>query len=108
MRAHASHFISISSRVGCRMHARRRFFGALRADPERAQEVRGRTRALYAVERDGGEATWTECGAGVPKDLGNKKLGGVAGDALAGICKIVRQARKALEQPDRGVDRHAP
>jgi transposase len=44
-----------ATHVGCWMHARRYFFEARVADPERAHEALARIRALYAVERDAKE-----------------------------------------------------
>jgi transposase len=48
-----------ATHVGCWMHARRYFFNARLTDPERAHEALGRTRALYAVERDAKEKELT-------------------------------------------------
>jgi transposase len=44
-----------ATHVGCWMHARRYFFDARLADPERSHEALARIRALYAVEREAKE-----------------------------------------------------
>lgn len=43
------------------------------------------------------EATWTECGVAVAKNLGDSKLEILAKDSFAGIGKIVSEVRKALD-----------
>jgi transposase len=44
-----------ATHVGCWAHARRYFFDARLADPQRAHEALARIRALYTVEREGKE-----------------------------------------------------
>lgn len=44
------------------------------------------------------EATWTECGIAVAKNLGDAKLDTLFGDQYSSISKKVTELRKALEQ----------
>ena len=47
----------------------------------------------------GAEATWTECGIAVAKNLGNSKLDAVVSDPYASISRKVLETRKAVEDP---------
>ncbi len=61
-------------------------------------------RGLYmpatAMVAAAAEATWTECGAAVAKNLVSKKLEDVVNDQFASISKKVTEIRRVLEQPN--------